>query len=189
MVERVPTRSCVRRGAAIDLVLDRGRENRSQLVMTQARGRQVIFWQSARTAKQARPGVRTPAARASGLPDLEIVVDSRERYGYTFADRPVTISRARLDAGDYGLVRHGSLLASVEQKSLADLVSSLTSGKLGYQLAELAAFSRAALVVEDRYAAVFKLDRVRPAVARRGPCVGGQPEPGGLRARACRRGS
>jgi hypothetical protein len=32
IVERVPVRSCVRRGAAIDLVLDRGRENRSQLV-------------------------------------------------------------------------------------------------------------------------------------------------------------
>lgn len=29
IVERVATRSCVRRGAAIDLVLDRGRENRS----------------------------------------------------------------------------------------------------------------------------------------------------------------
>ena len=28
IIERVPTRSCVRRGAAIDLVLDRGRENR-----------------------------------------------------------------------------------------------------------------------------------------------------------------
>ena len=168
VVERVPTRSCVRRGAAIDLVLDRGRENRSQLVITQARGRQVIFWQSARTAKQARPGVRTPTARASGVPDLEVVVDSRERYGYTFSDRPVTTTRARLDAGDYGLVRHGSLLASVERKSLADLVSSLTTGKLGYQLAELAALPRAAVVVEDRYAAVFKLDRVRPAVVADG---------------------
>lgn len=168
VVERVPTRSCVRRGAAIDLVLDRGRENRSQLVITQARGRQAIFWQSARTAKQARPGVRTPTARASGVPDLEVVVDSRERYGYTFADRPVTTTRARLVAGDYGLVRHGTLLASVERKSLDDLVSSLTSGKLGYQLAELATLPRAAVVVEDRYAAVFKLDRVRPAVVADG---------------------
>lgn len=168
VVERVPTRSCVRRGAAIDLVLDRGRENRSQLVMTQARGRQVIFWQSARTAKQARPGVRTPTARASGLPDLEIVVDSRERYAYTFSDRQVTTTRARLDAGDYGLVRHGTVLASVERKSLADLVSSLTTGKLAYQLAELAGLPRAAVVVEDRYAAVFKLDRVRPAVVADG---------------------
>lgn len=168
IVERVPTRSCVRRGAAIDLVLDRGRENRSQLVLTQARGREVIFWQSARTAKQARPGVRRPSARASGVADLEIVVDSRERYGYTFSDRQVTTTRARLDAGDYGLVRHGSLLASVERKSLADLVSSLTTGKLSYQLAELAGLPRAAVVVEDRYAAVFKLDRVRPAVVADG---------------------
>ena len=32
IVERTPVRSCVRRGAAIDLVLDRGRENRSQVL-------------------------------------------------------------------------------------------------------------------------------------------------------------
>ncbi len=48
VVERVPTRSCSARGAAIDLVLDRGREFRSQFVFTNARGREMIFWQSAR---------------------------------------------------------------------------------------------------------------------------------------------
>ena len=169
VLQRVGTRSCVRRGAAIDLVLDRGRENRSQFVMTTVRGgRQVIFWQSARTNRKARPGVTTPTARASGVAALEIVVDSRERYGYTFADRQVITTRARLDAGDYGLVRHGTLLASVERKSLDDLVSSLTTGKLGYQLAELASLPRAAVVVEERYSAVFKLDRVRPAVVADG---------------------
>jgi len=169
VIERVPTRSCVRRGAAIDLVLDRGRENRSQLVITHVKGgRQVIFWQSARTAKQARPSVRTPNARASGLPDLQIVVDSRERYGYSFSDRQVHTVRARLEAGDYGLMRDGVLLAAVERKSLADLVGSLTTGKLRYQLADLAAVPRAALVVEERYSQVFKLDRVRPAVVADG---------------------
>ena len=60
--------------------------------------------------------------------------------------------------------RDDRLLASVERKSLADLVSSLLSGKLGYQLAELASLPRAAVVVEDRYSAIFRLDRVRPAV-------------------------
>jgi hypothetical protein len=168
ILERVATRSCVRRGAAIDLVLDRGRENRSQFVMTWVRGRQVIFWQSSRTAKQARPSVRTPTARASGISDLEIVIDSRERYGYAFSDRPVTTTRARLAAGDYGIVQHGTLLAAVERKSLADLVSSLTTGTLKYQLGELAALPRAAVVVEDRYSAIFKLDRVRPAVVADG---------------------
>jgi hypothetical protein len=43
IVERVPLRSCVRRGAAIDLILDRSRENRSQLVFTKARpGRRLL---------------------------------------------------------------------------------------------------------------------------------------------------
>ena len=44
IVERAPLRSCVRRGAAIDLILDRGRENRSQLVFTTARGRGAVLW-------------------------------------------------------------------------------------------------------------------------------------------------
>lgn len=169
IVERVKTRSCVQRGAAIDLVLDRGRENRSQLVITHLRGgRQAIFWQTARTAKQARPAAVLPRARASGVADLEIVVDSRERYAYTFGDRQVVVRRGGLTAGDYGVLRAGRLLAAVERKSLADLVSSLTTGKLKYQLADLAALPRAAVVVEDRYSAVYKLDRVRPVVVADG---------------------
>jgi hypothetical protein len=36
--------------------------------------------------------------------------------------------------------------------------------KLKYAMADLAALPHAAIVVEDRYAAVFKQDRVRPAV-------------------------
>lgn len=168
VVERVPVRSCTRRGAAIDLVLDRGRENRSQLVVTTARGRQMIFWQTARTAKQARPAVTMPTARAAGLRDLEITVDTRERYAYTFAGRQVTVVRSRLPAGDYGLVQDDTLVATVERKSLQDFVSSLTTGKLGFQLTELAAVPRAAVVVEDRYSAIFRLEHVRPAVVADG---------------------
>ncbi len=168
IVERVGVRSCVRRGAAIDLVLDRGRENRSQIVVTNARGRQMIFWQTARTSKQARPAVSLPGARASGVADLEIVVDVRERYPYTFADRQATTRRGPLQAGDYGLVVGERLQASVERKSLADLVSSLTTGTLKFQLTELAALPHAAVVVEDRYSQVFKLDHVRPSVVADG---------------------
>ena len=65
IVEQVRLRSCRRRGAAIDVIADRSRHNRSQLVFTQARGRDVVFWQSPRTRKQARPNVRTPTARAA----------------------------------------------------------------------------------------------------------------------------
>lgn len=168
IIERVPVRSCVRRGAAIDLVLDRSRENRSQIVITTARGRQMIFWQTARTAKQARPAVSLPGARASGIADLPIAIDSRERYPFTFADRQATTTRMPLAAGDYGLVVDGVLHACVERKSMADLVTSLTTGTLKFQLTELAAIPRAAVVVEERYSQLFKLDRVRPSIVADG---------------------
>lgn len=168
LVEQVPVRSCTRRGAAIDLILDRGREARSQLVFTTARGREVVFWQSARTRKQARPAVRTPTAWAAGVAGLEIVVDAHEQYPYRFEKQQVSTVRRALPCGDYGLVADGRLVASVERKSLPDLVSSLTGGKLGYALADLAALPRAAVVVEDRYLQVFTLDRVRPAVVADG---------------------
>lgn len=163
IVERAPVRSCVRRGAAIDLVLDRGRENRSQIVYTTARGREVVFWQSPRTRKQARPGVTPPRARAAGLPDLAVIIDSHERYAYSFSGKPVSISRRALPCGDYAIEQEGRLVASVERKSLRDLVASLTSGKLKFAVAELAALPRAALVVEDRYSQIFTLTQVRPA--------------------------
>jgi hypothetical protein len=167
VVERVPVRSCVRRGAAVDLVLDRGRENRSQFVFARARGREVIFWQSARTARQARPAVSLPTQRASGQV-LEIVVDSHERYPWKFSAQQATTVRRALPAGDYAVEADGRVVASVERKSLPDLVSTLTSGKLRYLLAALTELPRAAVVVEDRWSAVFKLNRVRPSVVAEG---------------------
>ena len=54
----------------------------------------MVFWQSPRTRKQARPDVRLPTARAAGVAELEIVVDAHERYPYKFADQQVrTVSR------------------------------------------------------------------------------------------------
>lgn len=168
IVERVPLRSCHRRGAAIDVIADRSRHNRSQLVFTQARGRDAVFWQSPRTRKQARPNVRTPTARAHGIEELAIVVDSHEQYAYRFPTQQVTTVKRALPCGDYGMLIGGQLVASVERKSLADLVASLTGGKLRYQVGELAALPRAAVVIEDRYSQLFKLDRVRPAAVADG---------------------
>jgi hypothetical protein len=168
VVERVPLRACSRRGAAIDVIADRGREHRSQLVFTTARGREVVFWQSPRTRKQARPDVRLPTARAAGVAELEILVDAHERYAYAFTGQRVrTVSRA-LPCGDYAVTAAGRLVAAVERKSLPDLLSSLTSGRLRFALGELASLPRAAVVVEDRYSQVFAQDRVRPALVADG---------------------
>jgi ERCC4 domain len=164
VLEQVPVRSCRRRGAAIDLVLDRAREHRSQLVFTRTRGREVIFWQSPKTARAARPGVRVPGRRASGLGELTILVDTRERYPWRFGrQRGVTLERRALPAGDYAVEAPGGELAAVvERKTLQDLAGSLVDGSLSYLLAELAALPRAAVVVEDRYGGLFKLEHVRP---------------------------
>ncbi|MEM1335035.1 MAG: ERCC4 domain-containing protein [Actinomycetota bacterium] len=193
VVERVPVRSCRRRGAAIDLVLDRHREHRSQFVFARARGRDVIFWQSARTTKQARPNVSLPTARAAGR-TLEIVVDSNERYAWKFDHQQATTVRRKLPVGDYAVEAEaaagagagtgtgergaggrgageradGGIIAVVERKSLTDLVATMTGGKLSYLLAELSTVPTAAVVVEDRYSAIFRLDRVRPAVVATG---------------------
>ena len=140
IVERVAVRSCVRRGVAVDLVLDRGRENRSQFVFTTARGREMVFWQSARTSKQARPGVRVPTARASGQ-ELQVLVDTRERYAWKYAEQQATTTKRALPVGDYAVEADGRVIAVVERKSVDDLVSTIVGGKLWMLLAELSAFA------------------------------------------------
>lgn len=162
VLEEVPVRSCARRGKAIDLVLARGRENRSQFVLTSSRGRELILWQSPRTTAKARPGVRVPTRRASGQAELVIATDTREHYPWRFAHQKALTERRPLSCGDYGVFWGEELAGVVERKTLADLVSCLVDGSLTYVLAELSTRQRAVLVVEDRYSAVFKLEHVRP---------------------------
>src|SRR5713101_2870493 len=164
IVEQVPVRSCRRRGVAIDLILERPRENRAQFVFTSARGRDMIFWQSPKTTAKSRPGVRVPTRRASGLEQLTILVDTRERYPYRFSRQKATTERRALPAGDYGVALGDGLgqdgdeiVAVVERKSVADLANRLVDGNLTFALAELATLDRAAVVVEGRYPDVFKL--------------------------------
>ena len=163
VVEEAPVRSCRRRGVAVDLVLDRPRENRSQFVFTtHGDGRELIFWQSPRTTAKARPGIRIPTRRAARNEELRILIDTREHYPYRFARQQASTERRALPVGDYGVAVDGEVVAVVERKSLADLAARLVDGNLAYTLAELATVERAALVVEDRYASLFKLGYVAP---------------------------
>ena len=76
-------------------------------MLTQVRGREAIFWQTARTAKQARPSVRSPRARAAGIAEMQVVVDSHERYAWKFSDEQVTTVRRGLPVGDYAVEVEG----------------------------------------------------------------------------------
>ncbi|MEZ5141040.1 MAG: ERCC4 domain-containing protein [Acidimicrobiales bacterium] len=99
---------------------------------------------------------------------LDILVDSHERYPWKFTAQQATTRRQGLPAGDYAVELDGTIVAAVERKSLADLVSTMTTGKLRYLLAALAELPHAALVVEDRYSAIFKVAHARPAVVAEG---------------------
>jgi ERCC4 domain-containing protein len=158
ILEEVSVTLCQRRGVAIDLVLDRPRENRSRFVFTTLpSGREGIFWQTRKVVSTARPGARIPGRRASGLAELVIVVDSREQYPYRFSKQQATTVRAALQAGDYAVMSEGgSPVVVVERKSLADLAGALNNGTLVFELAKLAEMPRAAVVVEDRYGNLLK---------------------------------
>jgi hypothetical protein len=164
VVEETPVRSCIRRGVAIDLVLDRHRENRSQFVVTTLKGgREGIFWQTARTTRKTRPGMRLPTRRsAAGV--LEIVVDSRERYPWKFERQQVLLTRRALPVGDYAVEADGVVVGVVERKRLTELAGNVVDGSLLVALAELATARRAAVVVEDRWADVFRLAHVAPSM-------------------------
>ena len=162
IVEETPVATCRRRGAVIDLVLDRPRLSHTQFVFTEVRGRQAIFWQTRKAAMAANPGARIPRARA--IPDgFVIAIDTRERYPYRFVGRGVVTERLALPAGDYAVVAEGDPIASVERKTLENLASSLSDGTLAFQMQRLAEIPSAAVVVEGRYSALFKLEHVSGA--------------------------
>ena len=160
VVEETPVLLCRRRGAAIDLLLDRPRLARSQFVFTRVKGREAIFWQTQKTARSANPGGRIPRRRTLTEP-VTITVDTRERYPYRFSQHPVETVRATVPAGDYAIhSADGSILAAVERKSLENLAATLSDGTLAFQMQRLAELPLAAVVIEARYSALFKLEHV-----------------------------
>lgn len=158
IVDQVPIVSCRRRGPAIDLVLDRRRQDRSQFVFTESKGRSMIFWQTRSVAMKANPGGRVPQRRALSS-GFTIHVDTREKYAFRFAQRNVAIEHTALSSGDYGVRDRDRWVAVVERKSLEDLTGSLANGTLAFQLAALAELPLAAVVVEGRYPKLFEVPR------------------------------
>jgi len=154
LIDDVPVLLCRRRGAAIDLVLDRPSLSRSQFVFTVARGRPAIWWQTQKTAQAANPGARIPRGRAAAA--LTIAIDTREKYGWKFAGRPLAIERRALPAGDDVAIVDEAVVAVVERKTLENLATSLSDGGLAFQMQRLAEVARAAIVVEGDYPDLFR---------------------------------
>lgn len=154
VLECITVLSCERRGHVVDLVLDRGANRRAQFVFTNARGRPMIFWQTAKAAANARPGLRVPRRPGKALD--RIVIDTRERYGYTFKGREVEVGRTALRAGDYAAYLDGVAIAVVERKTMDDFCNSLVDGTLGFAMGELAQVATSAVVVEGTYTQLLR---------------------------------
>lgn len=161
VIEQVPVAVCRRRGAAVDLVLDRPRLARSQFVFTEVHGRPAVFWQTQAAARRANPGGRVPRRRS--LADVVVTIDTRERYPYRFVAQAARTERVALAAGDYGARDGEVLIASVERKTAEDLVTSLSDGTLAFQLQRLADLPHAAVVVEGHYADLYRQPGARAA--------------------------
>jgi len=154
LVDEAAILICRRRGAAIDLVLDRPRLARSQFVFTNIRGRPAVWWQTQKTAQAANPAARVPRGRLPGR--LTVAVDPREKYGWRFAGRDVNIQRRTLAGGDYGAVVEDEVVAVVERKTIDNLATSLSDGSLVFQMQRLAEAARSAVVVEGDYPDLFR---------------------------------
>jgi hypothetical protein len=154
IIERAAVQACTRRGPAIDLILDRVQNRRSQFVFTAHRGRSLILWQTSKAAASARPGVRIPYSPAP--PSLVICIDTRERYPYRFAARGASQVRRALRIADYAVLGGEHIVGAVERKTVEDLAKCLTDGSLGFAMADLASLPSAAVVVEAPYSALLK---------------------------------
>lgn len=102
--------------------------------------------------------------RRSASDVLDIVVDTRERYAWKFTDQQATTTKRALTVGDYAVELDGAVVAAVERKTLQDLAGRLVDGSLLIMLGELATVPRVAIVVEDRWADVFRLQHVSPSM-------------------------
>lgn len=154
ILQRVPVTVCQRRGPAIDLILARGLHKRSQFIFTQSRGRELIFWQTPKSAKAAKPGLRIPTGHARY--GVKLYVDTRERYGYSFKTHNAKVERLALTVGDYAALAGGRIIAAVERKSIDDFATSLSDGSLNFAMAELAALPAAAISVEGTYSNLLR---------------------------------
>jgi ERCC4-type nuclease len=101
-----------------------------------------------------QPWSQNPSSRSAG--PLTIAVDTREKYGWKFADRALVLERRALSAGDYAAIVGETVVAAIERKTLENLATSLSEGSLAFQLQRLAEVPRAAIVVEGDYPDLFR---------------------------------
>jgi hypothetical protein len=162
-VERIPVAHLARLGRKLSVTLDRAQRKRCEFLIVEKPRKdggtyeQVFF----RTEAAVRAHKSSKYAELSNRPneDIEVAIDSAERYPWLFPGS--TVRRRKLPVGDYALIHDERPLAIVERKTLENLLGDFAELKgLHQQLAELAAWPHAALVIEAQYADFGNPDKI-----------------------------
>lgn len=163
-LERIPVAHLVRLGRKLSITLDRARHKRCEFLIVEKPRKdgagvyEQVFFRT-ETAVRAHKSSKYAELSPRGQDDIEIVVDSAERYPWNFPG--ATVRRRRLPVGDYALIHDERPLAIVERKTLENLLGDFAELKgLHQQLAELAAWPHAALVIEAQYADFGNPDKI-----------------------------
>ncbi|MDT8451048.1 MAG: ERCC4 domain-containing protein [Wenzhouxiangellaceae bacterium] len=161
LLEEVAVAHVRRFGRKLSLVLDRNRNKRCDFLFlskpykNQPGEYEQIFFRTQKSLREHKSRGRT---NLFGEREIEVVIDSSERYPWKFANAEVR--RSSLPAGDYALIHGERPVAVVERKSFDNLLADIGRLQLLHQqLGELASWPHAALVIEAQYADFLKPER------------------------------
>lgn len=161
--ERVPIAHLDRLGRKLSITLDRAQRKRCEFLLLERPYKnkpgsyEQIFFRTETAVRAHKSAKRTELSRATDA--LDLVIDSNERYPWKFPGANVV--RRKLAVGDYALLHEQRVVAVAERKSLENFLADLSQLKgLQHQLAELASYPHAALVLEAQYADLGKPDKI-----------------------------
>ena len=152
------------KASTIEVVLDRGLRRRCNFLVYEKRGTTQAYFRTpeAMHAHKSRSYIQPGSLRVIG----EVVIDTRERYGWNLPANQVV--RAPLQAGDYALRMEERLVAVVERKSIRNMLGELnTLATYHTHLSELERYPRAALVIEAAYGDFLNPAKTKPMSAER----------------------
>ncbi|MFP4153283.1 MAG: ERCC4 domain-containing protein [Alkalispirochaeta sp.] len=140
-------------GKQLSLILDRPNRKRCNFLFLTRRYRnkpgsyEQIFFRTQQGMQQHRSGARV---ELGGHGAYRVVIDSAERYPWTFAGVPT--ERRQLAAGDYACEIDHELVAVAERKTFENLMGDIGRMQvLHAKLADLERTPHAALVIEAEY--------------------------------------
>ena len=142
-------------GRRVVVVLNRARNKRCWFIFVQKEYKKhpgtfytQVFWITQSSSKAQRRGAYIPRTKVEGY---TILIDSRERYAYSFGN--VKTEKTHLRVGDYALQYNGKILAIVERKTKDNILHELSHlDVLRANLQELNQHQHKAAVFESSYA-------------------------------------